>query len=117
MKAIKIAGNPAGPDVVANIMPSIAASLERVGDVGASLTSEELSRRAESYRLTLSESLESDLWLKEFPGRLILRRYAAKQLGSKMDSSLFTNSVLDKMVEKAKKPTGMSAVLNEILRR
>jgi len=115
--AIRIAGHPAGPDVVADIMPSIAASLERISNVGASLTLEDLTERAETYRLTLSASLESDSWLKEFPGRLILRRYAHKQLGGKIDASLFANSVLDKMVEKAKKPDGMRAVLTEILTR
>ena len=115
--AINTAGAPVPTDPVADIIRSVASSAERVNTISASLTQEELEKRIESYRLTLTASLQDDAWLKEFPGKLILRRYAHEQLGGKVDASIFANSVLDKMVEKAKKPEGMYAVLNEILTR
>jgi len=49
--------------------------------------------------------------------QIINLKHELVQLGGKIDASLFANSVLDKMVEKAKKPDGMRAVLTEILTR
>lgn len=115
--AINTAGSPAPTDLAGDIIRSVEGSLERINTVGASLNREQIEKSIDSYRLTLTESLLNEDWLREFPGRQILRRYAHKQLNGKVDASLFANSVLDKMVEKGKKPAGMAEVLNEILTR
>lgn len=117
LHAMRIKANPNASDVVADIMPSIQTSLARIAEVGSAFTEEELTRRADACRADLVRALEDDSWLREFPGRQIIRRYADKQLGGRIDSSLFANSVLDKMVEKGRKPDGMRRILQEILQR
>lgn len=115
--AIRIGGDPKAPNVAASIMSSVEASLERINVVGTSLTIEEMAKRAEAHRLALSHSLQDGAWIKDFPGREIIRRYIARQLGGKIDYLFFANSVLDKMVEKQAKPVGMHDILNDILTR
>jgi hypothetical protein len=58
--------------------------------------------------------LESAEWLKEFPGHLVLGRFAGKYLSGKIDSLMFSNLVLDKMVERSVKPDPMKVVLDRI---
>ena len=56
--AINTAGAPVPADPVADIIRSVTTSAERVNTISASLTQEELEKRIESYRLTLTESLQ-----------------------------------------------------------
>ncbi len=117
MRAISIGANPAAPDIALDMMQSIEGSLSRIASVGVNLTAGELRQRAAAFESTLSAALADGSWIKEFPGRLIIRRYADRQLNGKIDASLFANAVLDKMVERARKPLGMRQVLEEILAR
>jgi hypothetical protein len=117
VEAINIGGDPHISDPAACLMPSIQASTQRLSAVSAILTSSELERMAQSHRTRLSESLASEAWLKDFPGRLILRRYVNRYFGGKIDSLLFANAVLDKMVEYGIRPPGMEQVLQAIVDR
>ena len=117
IRAINIGANPAAPDIALEMIQSIEGSLSRLALVGKSLTADELSQRAAAFEGTLSAALANGSWIKEFPGRLVIRRYADRQLNGKIDASLFANAVLDEMVERAKKPAGMRLVLEEILAR
>lgn len=115
--AIRIGADPNTSNPGKDILPSISASAERVLSISQSLTIDELTRRAEVHRRVLSEALDSNAWLKEFPGRLILRRYAHTRLGGRIESGAFANVVLDKMVERGVKPIGMQSVLQDIVSR
>lgn len=115
--AINTAGHSAPPDPAADIIRAVTSSLDRINEIGAGVTRELLEKRMEDYRATLSNSLNDGSWQIEFPGRLILRKYITKQFAGKIDGLLFSNSVLDKMVEQGKKPTGMHVILTDILTR
>jgi predicted ATPase len=115
--AINTNGSPRPDDPISDILRAVSGSLERIKSLGDELTREVLERRAAEYRSTLINSLDDGSWVAEFPGRLIIRKYANKQLGGKIDSTLFSNSVLDKMVERGRRPNGMNYILNQILTR
>jgi hypothetical protein len=72
-------------------------------------------KKAEVHRTVLQNALKSAEWLKEFPGRLVLRRFADKYLAGKIDSLMFSNLVLDKMVERSVKPEPMKVILDQIV--
>jgi hypothetical protein len=112
--AISIKGPPDTTSPAKDILPSIKGSVERVSTTGSGLTLDNLSQKAEAHRAVLQGALESAEWLKEFPGRLVLRRFAGKYLSSKIDSLMFSNLVLDKMVERSVKPEPMKVILNQI---
>ena len=117
IEAIKIGADPKTTDPATDIMPSISASVERIMHMSQALTVDELARRADVYRSKLHAALTGEAWRKEFPGRLILRRYVNSQLNGKVDTTSFANVILDKMVERSVKPAGMYAVLQEIVSR
>jgi energy-coupling factor transporter ATP-binding protein EcfA2 len=115
--AINLGASPKTTNPAADILPSITESMGRLQRISEDLTIEELTRRANTYKTTLAEALETNAWLKEFPGREILKKYAHKVLKGRIESSSFANVVLDKMVEKGVKPSGMYTVLHEIVSR
>lgn len=115
--AIRIEGPPDTKSPARGIEPSVKASARRISEICESLTIEEIERRTESYRGELENSLKSDTWMKEFPGRLILRRYAGKRLGGRIDSKLFLNMVLDRAVERGIQPPSMKRLLDDIASR
>jgi len=73
-----------------------------------------LTKKAEVHRTVLQNALKSEEWLKEFPGRRVLRRFADKHLSGKIDSLMFSNLVLDKMVERSVQPEQMKVILDQI---
>lgn len=113
--AINIGAGKATRNPGKDLLPSIVGSLERVAAIGTGLTEDTLTAKGEAYRADLMAWLADDAWLREFPGRLILRRYAGREFAGKIDSVYFANAVLDKMVERASKPAGMADVLKRIV--
>jgi hypothetical protein len=111
---IRIGGPPNTTAPARDLLPSIESSVERVSTVGRGLTLNDLSQKAEAHRAVLEGALESAEWLKEFPGRRVLRRFAGKYLYGKIDSLMFSNLVLDKMVERSVKPEPMKIILDQI---
>ena len=116
ISAINIGGPPDTAAPARDLLPSITGSIERVSNVGAELTLNNLSQKAEVHQTILKDALESGEWIKEFPGRLVLRRFADKYLSGKIDSLMFSNLVLDKMVERSVKPEPMNVILDQIAR-
>ena len=112
--AINIGAPPDSEFIAESFLPSILNTVERVANVGERLTVEELQARIQSYRTRLEQTLRDGRWLKEFPGRKILRRYAGLYC-KKVDYVTFANVVLDKMVERGESPSGMKVVLDKIL--
>lgn len=117
LTAVAVKGPPDTKAPARDLLPSISASASRIGDLAEQLTIDTLECQAAEYRSVLATSLADDSWLKEFPGRLVLRRYADRVLGGKIDSMMFSNAVLDKMVEREVKPPGMQQILDEIAAR
>ena len=114
VSAINIGGPPSTTAPARDLIPSITGSIKRVSTVGSSLTLDKLSEKAEAHRTVLQDALESAEWLQEFPGRLVLRRFAGEYLAGKIDPLMFSNLVLDKMVERSVKPEPMRIVLDQI---
>jgi hypothetical protein len=114
VSAIDIGGPPDTTAPAADLLPSIEGSVRRISDAGARLTLDSLSEKAKVHQTVLQNALKSEKWLKEFPGRLVLRRFADKYLSGKIDSLMFSNLVLDKMVERSVKPEPMKVILDQI---
>lgn len=114
ISAISIGGPPDTTAPAKDLLPSIKGSVERVSTIGSGLTLDKLSQKAEVHRSDLQDALESAEWLKEFPGRRVLQRFADKHLSGKIDSLMFSNLVLDKMVERSVKPEPMKVILDQI---
>ena len=117
VEAIRIGAPPDTTSVAESLIPSIAGSLSRVNHVGEGLTLDVLSGRAQNYRDEFEAALSDETWLRQLPGRPILRRFAHTKLGNKIDGAMFCNAVLDKMVERGITPEGMQVILEEIGRQ
>jgi hypothetical protein len=115
MSAIKIKEPPDTTAPAKDLLRSIKGSVRRVSDIGSGLTLDNLSQKVKVHRAVLQGALESAEWMKEFPGRLVLRRFAGKHLSGKIDSLAFRNLVLDKMVEHSVKPAPMKVILDQIV--
>jgi hypothetical protein len=72
VQQISLGAPPNTTDPAKDLWPSLQGSLERVATTAAALTRDVLHERADVHRARLRASLESDDWLAEFPGRLIL---------------------------------------------
>ena len=112
--AINLGGRRDTATPADEVLPSIVAALDRIEDLREKLALVELRSQADAHRSTLEAALATEAWLKEFPGRLILRRFATKNLSGRIDALLFSNLVLDKMVERGVEPGAMKAVLDQI---
>lgn len=114
ISAISIGGPPDTTAPARDLLPSIEGSVRRVSTAASGLTLDNLSQKADVHRAVLKRALESAEWLQEFPGRPVLRRFVGNYLSGKIDSLMFSNLVLDKMVERSVKPKSMKIVLDEI---
>jgi predicted ATPase len=113
-REIIVGAAPDTTDPARDLLPSIIGSLDRLQGARGELTVEHLRELSANYRRELLVALDTDAFLRDFPGRLILRRFADRVLGGKIDSLLFSRAVLDKMVERGVKPQGMKAVIDKI---
>ena len=115
VRSINLGGAPQTASLGEELEKSLLGTLNRISILGNELTVQELNSRANLYRTKYEDALKADEWLKEFPGRLILRRFVSRVLIGKIDPLLFCNAILNKMVEKRVQPEGMKQVLDEIL--
>ena len=115
VRAIEIGGPPDTSDPSADLLPSINGSFERLRRVESQLTLKELELKAEAFRSTLHTALADDSWQQLFPARSIFRRFVARGHAGNVDTAVFLNTVLDKMVERGVQPAGMRDVLDRIL--
>lgn len=113
IRAIEIKGPPDTHDVAGSIRPSIQASVNRIAEVGTSLTEEDLNRRVQEVRAELEEALEGEEWLAVFPGRRILRLFVNTHLKG-VSYEPFRNIVLDKIAMSDHRPSSMKQILDEI---
>lgn len=114
VEAVLVKAAPTTADPAADLRPSIESSIERLQRVQRELGLDELQQEAVAHRQLLEASLADGSWVRKFPGRLIIRRFADRVLNGKIDGLMFSNAVLDKMVERGVAPVGMRVVLDEI---
>lgn len=117
IRAVKVAGPPDTKSPAQDLLPSVRGSLERVVNLEKTLDLDSLTAMAEKHRTALAKALDGNTWRAEFPGRSILRRFAGKHLDGRVEGTIFTNAVLDKMVERGVKPSSMQKVFDDILKR
>jgi AAA domain, putative AbiEii toxin, Type IV TA system len=117
VQAIEVKGPPDTDSPARDLIPAIEGSVARLQQIHEALDEATLAEEAETYRAVLARSLDDGTWTKEFPGRLILRRFCHEVHGGGLDAVLYCNSVLDKMVELNVKPDGMKLVIDEIAGR
>lgn len=113
--SVKVAGPPNTRSPAADLFPSIQGSIDRVKAVQTQLDLAFLTTMAEGHRKTFEQALKDDAWQSTFPGRSLMRRFVGKHLCGRVDSVIFSNAVLDKMVERNVKPATMRSVLASIL--
>lgn len=111
--AIEVGAPPTSVDIPKDILPSIEGSVQRIAAKGEEYSRESLEGRVTALREELEHYLESDGWMKRFPGRLILRRFVSEHVSS--DYETFRNVVMDKMATSEYRPENMRSVLRAIL--
>jgi AAA domain, putative AbiEii toxin, Type IV TA system/Protein of unknown function (DUF4435) len=111
--AIDLGAPQSAEDIAAALRPSIDSSLTRLRERGSEFSAEKLEGRVSEIRATLKADLEGEEWLKRFPGRLVLKRFVARQVD--VDYESFRNAVLDKMVLAEGRPQNIRAVLDRVL--
>lgn len=114
LQALNIGAPPSSSSPAEDLLPSVKASAERVAGLAASLSIDVLDERANDTRRELELALDNGDWIRRFPGRLILLRYADRYVGGVKYGAL-ANVILDKMTESRVEPEGMRAVLAAIL--
>jgi len=111
--SIAVGGDPKRSDVSKALIPSIDGSVERVVAKRDELTVDQLRLRVKDIRDELVAAIESDAWLVDFPGRLILGQFVNAHL-SGVSYIAFRNLITDKMVADELRPAGMLDVLRQI---
>jgi hypothetical protein len=112
--SIGASGNP-GESIADALRPSIEGSLDRfVREARGLLDEGQLQDEEQRNRDVLVKGLESDRWIAEIPGRLILRRFVADNVPG-VSYTAFRNLLVDLMVRADHRPPGMASVLSETL--
>lgn len=87
--------------------------MERITAIADSFTEELVESLLDRARHQLREAFDTDEWLKKFPGRSILKRFASNNLP--LGYEPFVNLILDEMSRARVEPQGMRTVLQQIL--
>jgi hypothetical protein len=73
VSALNIGAPPDAERPAEALLPSVRGSYERIDALRSALMSEDaLQRQADEYAARLAESLQSEVWLRDFPGRRVL---------------------------------------------
>lgn len=113
LKSVLVKGPPDTTDPAGDLMRSIERSLERVSELSTELTADSLAETATTLRSLVETSLQDGSWIRQLPGRDILGRFTGSQV-PKVSREIFTNVVLEKMVERAVQPEAMKAIFDVI---
>lgn len=111
--AVSIGGDPQSTDIGDGLRPSITASAARVAEVSDGYSADWLRDRAATVKADVLAEIESGDWVRQFPGRKILRRFVDKHLNVGYEP--FRNVVLDQLALEGHAPEGMNTVITEIL--
>ena len=116
VSAIVIAGPPDASSPADALMPSIEASIHRLGDASRELGAlEVIKEKATAHEEVLSAAIADETWTSVLPGREVLQRFVDKHLGGNIRYEAFRNLVIEQMAEDGYQPPGMARLLERIL--
>ena len=113
VNAITIKASPKTRAPATDLMPSINGTLGRLRKVEEKYSESFLRDMQSEIRSTLEVALTNGEWRREFPGRLILKRFVGRHVPG-VNYEAFRNVVLDKMVDAEYQPPGMKSVIERI---
>jgi hypothetical protein len=112
--SISVGANPATLNPAKDIRPSITGSLSKMSALVAQYTEDFLTARESEIRSRLEASLLNDEWRREFPGRLVLKRFVSEHVDG-VSYEPFRNLIIDKMVDSGFRPPGMLSIIESIV--
>jgi hypothetical protein len=95
-------------------LPSIEGSVNRLTREAANFTQSKLEQEGATIRQELDNSLDSDDWMREFPGRDVLKAFVNRHIPG-VAYEPFRNLILDKMAQSEYKPDNITQVLQQVL--
>jgi energy-coupling factor transporter ATP-binding protein EcfA2 len=114
VSAVRLGADPTKRPAEA-LLASIEGTFSRLEDVQNTIGDAFLATEAREIENRLRCSLADNTWLREFPGRLILKRFVDDRLAGKANYEAFRNIILDQMVDGNYEPPGMRSVVDTIL--
>jgi predicted ATPase len=115
VSSVNLGADPSNTDAADALFPSIQGTFSRLEDARMSTDISALRTQAAEIERRLNDSLYDGSWLREFPGRSILRRFAGEQLTGKANYEAFRNVIIDQMVDGNYQPPGMLRVIEHII--
>jgi hypothetical protein len=97
-----------------DLLPSIEGSVNRLTREAANFTQSKLEQEGATIRQELDNSLDSDDWMREFPGRDVLKAFVNRHIPG-VAYEPFRNLILDKMAQSEYKPDNITQVLQQVL--
>lgn len=114
VSSVHLGGNPTAQDPAAALIESVNATFSRLNDAQTEIDRAFLETQATAIKDQLSAALNNGSWVKEFPGRSVLQRFAANVLTGIGSYEGFRNVIVDQMVDAGFEPTGMRHVIDVI---
>jgi predicted ATPase len=112
--SVHLGGNSKGRDVAEALIESVTATFSRLNAAQGELDKAFLETQAVEIKAQLSEALNDGTWVKEFPGRSVLQRFAGSVLAGSGSYEGFRNVIVDQMVDAGFEPAGMRHVIDLI---
>lgn len=114
--SIRLGGDLATENAAAALMPSIEGTYERIDGMRDELRDADwLQSQAEMFEGDLRSWLTDGSWIREYPGRLLLKRFVDSTLRGAASYEAFRNVILDQMVDDGHAPAGMARVFDIVL--
>jgi hypothetical protein len=113
--SVHLGGNPKSEDVAEALSESVTGTFSRLNAAQGELDKAFLETQAVEIKAQLTEALNDGSWVKEFPGRSVLQRFAGKVLAGAGSYEGFRNVIVDQMVDAGFQPSGMRQVIEQII--
>jgi hypothetical protein len=113
LTAINVKGDSSSNDPANALAPSVRKSFERLKIVKKANTADLLAVQAEQIGARLDASFAGDQWLKELPGRDILKRFVNTNLKG-VNYETFRWTIVHTMASAGYQPPGMKDVIGRI---
>lgn len=115
VRCLRVGSDPRPEKLVQTLQSSIIESRSRiVSTVNADLALEKIESRVVAARTRVHEELDSKKWMKTLPGREILKRFADRHSAG-VGYEKLRNLIIASMKRDGYRPSGMSAVIMQIL--
>lgn len=115
VSSVKLGGSAKGQSAADALNASVEATFARLNKARDSTDKAFLDSQEQAIRTELEAALFNGSWVREFPGRSILQRFAGEELGGKASYEGFRNLIVDQMVDAGYEPPGMRIVIDAIL--